>query len=373
MAALFDPTVLNGLALANRTVRSATNERLAGEDGRATPELVAALARLAHGEVGLIISGHAAVSLEGQAGARQLLAHDDSCLPGLTDIACGVHAAGGAVALQIAHAGLFAQPPGPEYVPLSPALPTFDPARLEAYTGRACTEDDLDRLVAAFAAAAVRGKQAGFDAVQVHAAHTYLLGQFLSPFFNTRTDAYGGAPENRARLLLRVVGAVRAAVGPDYPLLVKINSEDFLEPGLTVDESVEIGSMLQDASVDCIEISGGSLLSGAAYGPMRRGRRQGEDEVYYRAAAAAFKKRLRIPLMLVGGIRRLATAQALLRDGLADFIALSRPLICDPCLIQNWRMGTADASACVSDNACCGARKAGQTFACPTYAKTGSA
>ncbi|MDR2726917.1 MAG: NADH:flavin oxidoreductase, partial [Deltaproteobacteria bacterium] len=221
---------------------------------------------------------------------------------------------------------------------------------------------------AASAAAALRGKRAGFDAVQIHAAHTYLLGQFLSPFFNKRTDSYGGRLKNRARFPLGVVRAVRAAVGPDYPVLVKINSQDFLEPGLQVDESVEIGVMLQEAGVDCIEISGGSVLPGAAVPPMRRGVESGEDEVYYREAARVFRRHVRIPLMLVGGIRRLDTAEGLLREGLADYIALSRPLICDPHLVRAWRLGSADASACVSDNACCGPRKEGLPFACPTFA-----
>jgi len=363
MPTLFEPSALNGLILANRTVRSATHERLADTDGRATPELTGLLAKLAEGETGLIISGHAAVSLEGNAGAKQLLANDDVALPGLKDITAAVHAAGGKIALQLAHGGILAQP-CPGLVPLGPSRHPTEPA----HPGRAFTVEEIDRTVRAFAAAAVRAKKADFDAVQIHAAHTYMLSQFLSPFFNKRDDEYGGSLENRARFLLRVLRATRESVGPDFPVLVKINCQDFLEPGLSAEESVEVGLMLEAASADCIEISGGSVMPGASILTSRTCQK-GDDEVYYRKEAEAFKKRLRIPLMLVGGIRKRATAEQLLQDGLADYIAMCRPLILDPMLVKNWRLGLADASPCISDNACRGPREEGMPFCCPTFAK----
>ena len=366
MTELFNSTTLNAMPLANRFVRSATWEGLAGVDGSATPELIEMLTGLARGEVGLIIPGHAYVSREGQAGLGQLGVYDDSLREGLSAMTAAVHAAGSRVALQLAHAGQAAN------TGLS-GLPAVAPSVPEEQGTAACSELDkagMAALVEAFARAAVRAKETGFDAVQVHAAHGYLLSQFLSPFWNRRTDEYGGPLENRARLLLEVVGAVRAAVGPEYPVLVKINAADFVENGLTREDSVAVCAMLEAASVDAVELSGGCRPAGETLMPARKGKiKTADQEVYYRETAQLYKQRVGIPLILVGGIRSLEVAEELLRSGSADYVALSRPLICEPGLVKRWHEGDRRPAECVSDNACYGPAFAGEGIRCVTLEK----
>lgn len=365
MASLFETSQINKLTLANRFVRSATYEGLADADGQATPALFELYAKLARGGVGLIISGHAAVSPEGLARVGQLLIHDDSCIPGLSFLTRTVHAAGGKLAVQIAHAGLFAEPADKNILPVAMSKPEFE----NAPDCRVLEEKDFDRIVKNFAAAARYAQKIGIDAVQIHAAHGYLLSESLSPFFNKRTDDYGDSLENRARLLLRVLEAVRTTVGPDYPVMVKLNSEDFIDGGLTREDSLEIGVMLEKAGADAIEVSGGTFLPFAKFGASRPGIKKPEDEAYHKEAAAAFKKRLNIPIMLVGGVRTLAVAEEIVRDNIADYIALCRPLICNPDLINSWRTKAAKKSECVSDNACFEPIRAGKSLCCVTYAK----
>jgi len=348
MPTLFEPTSINGMELPNRFVRSATWEGLAAEDGSFTPPLGESLARLAAGGVGLVIPGYAFVSREGQDAPGQLGVHSDAMLPGLTEMAAAVHASGGRIALQLAHAGLDGDPELSGHEPAGPS-PLLGPgARLT----RAMDAADLAAVTRAFAEAAARARRAGCDAVQIHAAHGYLLSQFLSPRFNRRRDGYGGGVERRARLLLEVLEAVRAAVGPNYPVLVKINAEDFVPGGLSVDDMLAVVELLEAAGCDAVELSGGTgSPEGISFSRVGRPA-PGEPEAYYESAALRFKKSVAMPLILVGGIRTFETATRLVAEGVTDYIALSRPLIREPDLVARWRSGDTRPARCVSDNAC---------------------
>lgn len=363
MPDLFETTTIKNLTLPNRFVRSATWEGLAGDDGSVTPRLSGMMAELARGEVGLIISSHAFVSPEGQAGLKQLGAYSDRLEDGLASMARAVHDAGGRIALQLAHAGTQANTALSGKRAVGPsALPGVDCRELDA--------EGIAATVAAFARAAGRAKETGFDAVQIHSAHGYLLNQFLSPAWNKRTDEYGGPLENRARMLLEVTHAVRDAVGPNYPVLAKINSEDFVEGGQTREDSAAVAAMLEAASVDAIELSGGCRPAGEAFMPARKGRiKTKEQEGYYRQAAALCKEKIKIPLMLVGGIRSLEVSEELLNAGIADYISLCRPLICEPGLVKRWREGDRRPALCVSDNACYAPGFAGEGIRCVTFEK----
>ena len=366
MTPLFEGTSLNGMSLANRFVRSATWEGLADEQGAVTPRLTEMMVELARGEVALIISGYAFVSPEGQSSPRQLAVYDDRFLPGLRDMVRGVHGVGGKIALQVVHGGCMANAALSGLEPVGPSAVEKDGKSM----CRMLAKGDIASIVSAFARAAGLAKQAGFDAVQIHAAHGFLLSQFLSPAFNRRTDEYGGDLANRARFLLEVVRGVREKVGPAYPVLIKINSEDFLECGLTTAEAVEVSSWLEKTSIDAIEFSGGTLNSPEEFSPVRPGRlKTPEQEVYYRRAAKLYKQEVNIPLMLVGGIRSFEVAEELVRDGTADYISLSRPLICEPGLVKRWREGDRRKAECVSDNACFGPALDGTGIYCVTMAK----
>lgn len=366
MAQPFESLRIKSLTLPNRFVRSATWEGLAAQDGSVTPELTERMVELARGEVGLIISGHAFVSREGQAGLRQLGAYDDKLEPGLAAMARAVHQAGGRIALQLAHAGQQANPRLSGLPAMGPSVLLQDgrPANRELDTA------GIAELAAAFGRAAALARRAGYDAVQIHSAHGYLLNQFLSPAWNHRADEYGGSLENRARLALEVLAAVRAAVGPEYPVLAKINSEDFVPGGLTPGEAVAAAALLEKAGLDAVEFSGGSRAAGERLMPARKGLlKTADQEVYYRDAARLYKERVRIPLVLVGGIRSLEVAEEVLGSGLADAVALSRPLICEPWLVRRWHEGDRRKAECVSDNACYGPGFAGEGIRCVTFEK----
>lgn len=361
MRRLFDGTEINGMKLANRFVRSATWEGMASPEGAVTPKLIDTLAALARGGVGLIISGHTYIRQEGQAGPWQLGVYEDSLIAGLRDMAAAVHDAGGKIVMQLAHAGHFA------YSKLTGRTPVV----ASVYEGlsrsprKELTTQDIQDLVAAFADAAGRAKSAGFDGVQIHAAHGYLLSQFLSPIYNRRSDGYGGSIENRARIHVEVIHAVRKAVGKDYPVLIKMNCADFAENGLSLEDSLIAGEILADAGLDAIELSGG-LLTGGKLSPSRPGINSAEKEAYFREELIAFKKNIRIPLILVGGIRSVEVAEKLVADGSADYIAMCRPLIREPDLVQRWKAGDRRRAECKSDNLCFEPGREGRGIYCVT-------
>lgn len=360
---VFDPININGMTVRNRFVRSATWEGLAEADGRVSDRLAALIANVAAGGVGLVISGHAYVEKRGQAGPWQLGAHHPDMTPGLARLARAVHAQGGRFVVQLAHAGCRADPA------LS-GLPAQGPSRVEPPAASPCEEmtaEDLARVQAAFGAAAALCREAGADGIQVHAAHGYGLSQFLSPHCNRRAGAYGGSLANRARMLLEVLSVIRGRVGYDYPVLVKLNSEDFLEDGLTREESRQVAVWLEAADCDAVELSGGTLDPGP-YATIRRGP-FAQGEAWYREAAAAVKASVSIPVILVGGIRSLETAEELVASNTADMVALCRPLIREPGLIARWRAGDRRPSACVSDNACFVPARQGKGIACLTAAR----
>lgn len=339
------PAVLAGITLRNRFVRSATFEGMAESSGKVTSELVEAMRKLAAGRVGLIISGHAYVSPVGKAGDHQLAIDGDDCIEGLAAMASAVHGEGGKLVIQLAHAGGMAaseDPQGP-----SPFV--------AARTGRTCrgmTIAEIDAAVAAFVAAAERARLAGCDGVQIHAAHGYLLSQFLSPLFNQREDEYGGSVTNRARLLLQILDGIKARVGREFPVLIKINSQDFSAGGFSEEDMLAVARLLEKHGIDAIELSGGLLTSTDNLGPSRKGKPTPENEAYFRFSAARLKPNVKIPVILVGGIRSADTAEQMLREHYADFISLSRPFIREPGLIGRWSDGDQSPATCISCNLC---------------------
>jgi 2,4-dienoyl-CoA reductase-like NADH-dependent reductase (Old Yellow Enzyme family) len=361
MAKLFETTQIKSMTLANRFVRSATWEGMADNEGICTPKLIGLMKRLAEGGVGLIITSFAFVTREGQAAPWQMGAADGDFLPGLKEMTDAVHRANGKIALQIAHGGCYSatQLTGRE---------ALAPSTHEAGVVPACREmtvAEIAQVVAAFGKSAAMAKKAGFDGVQIHAAHGYLLSQFLSPFFNKRRDDFGGSIENRARIVLEALQSVRKAVGDEYPVLIKINSEDFVENGLTVDEMLYVAAQLEKGGIDAIEMSGGTVYASGAFSAIRTGAFDTpEKEVFYRGAAARYKEQIGVPLMLVGGIRSFAVAEKLVTDGLADYISLSRPLIREPALVNRWKSGDLRKASCISDNACFGPTLKGEGLYC---------
>ena len=339
MASLFESTEINGLVTANRFVRSATWTGLATQDGEATPRMTDLLVRLAEGGVGLIITGHAFVHPHGKHSDWQLGIHQDRLVSGLRAMTEAVHEKGGRIVIQLGYGGSY-----------------LSRSRVERMTAQ-----ELREAAQSYGRAADRAVRAGFDGVQILAAHGFFLSQLLSPRYNKRTDDYGKDLPGRARLLLEVLEAVRQAVGRDYPVLVKLNASDFVDNGLILEEALQVGVMLEAGGIDAVELSGGLLN---APGQVEKKIDSEEDEAFFKIEAAAFKKKLKAPLMLVGGIRSYQVAERLINEGSADYISLSRPLIREPDLIRRWQAGDYRPALCISCNNCYEPIKKGEGLAC---------
>ncbi len=346
MNKLFEPAKIHTMELKNRFVRSATWTGTADETGTVTEKMIRLAEFLAKGSVGLLISGHCFVSEKGKASVRQKAIYDDRFVDGLARLAEKVHAGGAKTALQLAHAGIFAE----ESVP-KPYIAVSNIGNKSKEEITEVTHDDVFRLVDAFVAAGKRAKRAGFDAVQLHCAHGYLLSQFLSPLFNKRSDEYGGDLEGRTRIHKEIMQGLRAELGDDFPILIKMNCSDFVEGGMNLEDASDAAVMFEKFGCNAVELSGGILRS-IKFSPSRMGINSKNKEAYFQNEARTIKKKIKIPLILVGGIRSLSTAETMLNTQAADFISLSRPLIAEPNLIARWKAGNVSPSICKSDNRC---------------------
>jgi len=346
MRELWDSTEINGMRLANRLVRSATWEGMCDEEGRPTERLTNCFAELARGGVGLIITGYTFVRPDGKQMPGTMGGHTDDFARQMRDVTLAVHDAGGRVCMQLVHVGGQTNARNAGRRPLAPSevdVDQFDE------TPEELTPGDIKDIVAAFADAARRAKKYGFDAVQLHAAHGYLINQFLSPLTNRRADAYGGSLDNRCRFLMEVYSAVREAVGEKYPVMVKLNGSDNLEGGLSEEDAVLAAVKLDKAGIDAIEVSGGTPASGPG-APVRGKIKAGENEAYNLALARGIKKAVSCPVMVVGGFRSIEAVEEALSE--VDYVSLSRPLIREPGLPARWRGGDRSPATCISCNKC---------------------
>ena len=213
-------------------------------------------------------------------------------------------------------------------------------------------QEDIRFLQHAFADAALRAKRAGFDGVQIHAAHGYVLSKFLNPYYNRRSDEYGGTIENRARMLLETYAAIRAKVGPEYPVLVKINCSDFMDQGMTFAESRYVCKRLVELGISAIEVSGGSFSSRPNEGPVRIIKK--EQGPYFKQYAVEIAHEVDVPVILVGGNRDFRSMEEILNQTEIEYFSLSRPLICESDLINRWQSGDMKPARCISCNKCLG-------------------
>ena len=360
MKKLFETTKINQMELKNRFVRSATWEGLANPDGSCSDELTDLMVDLAKGQVGLIISSHAYVNPAGQAGIRQLSIDNDRLIESYKRMIEKVHGEGSRIIMQIAHAGCRAPTQFVKNIHNGPS--SMD---IEGYNCREMTISEISQIIEDFRNAALRAKKAGFDGVQIHAAHGYLISQFLSPFFNKRTDEYGGSVKNRTHFVLNIIRAIRLELGRQFTVIIKLNSDDFTDGGFTQSEMIQIATILETAGIDAIELSGSLSLQRSQFSSVRKGRiRSEEEEVYYRDAAKLYKKQINVPLILVGGIRSYKVAKELIEKEQADYVSLSRPLIREPQLIKRWESDHIEKAKCISCNKCLVMAKTGKGMYC---------
>jgi 2,4-dienoyl-CoA reductase-like NADH-dependent reductase (Old Yellow Enzyme family) len=345
---VFEKASIGGIAVKNRFVRSATASLLASHDGYVTEDVLEIHRELAQGEVGLIISEHIGVLADDTFAPNHLRIHDDSFMPGLKTVTDVVHQYGSKIVAQLGHCGtlIFEEPISP---PLGPSAVKDLASEIMATE---MSHADIRKLVDGFAQAALRSKQAGFDGVQLHAAHGFLLNKFLSPYYNRRSDEYGGSVAKRARIFVEMLQAIKAACGPDFPVFVKMNSSDFSEtdPSFTFEEGRESAKLFAEAGFDALEVSGG--VYAGKYSPARGPIRSKDQEAYHKEYGATVAGDVSVDVILVGGIRSLEVAEEILQETEIKAVALSRPLIAEPQLIKRWSEGDAKKAKCISCNKC---------------------
>jgi 2,4-dienoyl-CoA reductase-like NADH-dependent reductase (Old Yellow Enzyme family) len=370
---VFTPIRLGPIELRNRIVKCGTNEGMS-RGGLVTDALLDWHREFAAGGVAMTTLAYCAVSADGRTFRDQIWMRDEA-LPGLRRFTEAIHAEGARAAIQLGHAGWFATPGVIRAKPLGPSR-TFSPRGM--CFSRAASEADLDRLERDFAAAARLAVDAGFDGIEVHIGHGYLLAQFLSPYNNRRRDAYGGSIENRARFPRRVLRAVRDAVGGRAAIWAKLNMEDGFQGGMTLDEGIEVARWIEaDASVDALQLTGGhttrspfflmrgevplrGMIENEKNATARLGMRLFApllirpfpfEEAFFRASALRFRAALSLPLMLLGGVTRLDTMERAIDEGF-ELLAMGRALIRDPDLARRMQAGELTASRCVPCNQC---------------------
>jgi len=344
---LFDETSINGMTLKNRLVRSATWEGMCNTDGKPTEKLISYYREMARGGIGLIISGYTFVSPEGKQLPGKMGIHTDVFADVMKAMTDAVHEEGGRICIQLVHAGGQTDAANAGRQPLAPSALKIDqypelPAEM--------TGEDINRVVTAFGDGARRAKAWGFDAVQLHGAHGYLINQFLSPLANKRQDEYGGSVENRCRFLVEVYGAVRSAAGPDFPVMIKLNGSDNLAGGLSLQDAVFAAKTLDKAGIDCIEVSGGTPASGDQ-SPARIKIDTPDKEAYNLSLAKQIRAEVNCPIMVVGGFRSFEVAEKTVRES-ANYVSMARPFIREPGLVKRWQDGDRSPAHCISCNGC---------------------
>lgn len=358
LPAFLRPGKIGSLVLKNRLVRAATSETMATADGLSTGALVKLYGDIARGGVGLMITGHVYVEACGQYEPMQLGLDRDDCVAPLLLVTEEVHRYDGVIFAELSHAG--SQTIIPEIQPIAPSIV---PNAIWGRTPVEMTGADVERVVAAFGAAAARAKAANFDGIHIHSANGYLLAQFNSPQTNRRSDVWG----ERGAFVRAVYRAIRDAVGPDMPVTIRLGVADMVDDGLTLDDGLAIAADLERDGVDALEVSYGMMSSYTqnirpyvGVSPLR-GLMDGllpilvtpyVHEGYMRPNVRAARAKLRLPLMMIGGLRSSSVMDDIVRSGDADFLSLARPFVREPDLARKFVGGRRGFVACVSCNIC---------------------
>jgi 2,4-dienoyl-CoA reductase-like NADH-dependent reductase (Old Yellow Enzyme family) len=328
----------NGSIIPNRLAKAAMEEGLAGAGQAPGSKLVRLYEAWAEGGAGLLVTGNVMVDSAAMTGPAGVALENEQSLQAFREWARAGRSRGAQFWMQISHPGR--QTPANlgqrAWAPSAIPLELGKLSKMFA-TPKAMSEDDIAEVIRRFARTAALAEQAGFTGVEIHAAHGYLLSQFLSPLSNQRVDRWGGTLENRARLLLEVIRAVRAAVAPNFSVAVKLNSADFQRGGFDVNDARQVVEMLNELPVDLVELSGGSYEVPAMQGTARDGRTLAR-EAYFLEFAKEIAASAKMPVMVTGGIRRLAVAEQILDSGI-DMVGIATALAIDPQLPLEWREG----------------------------------
>jgi len=379
MNTVFEHAAIGNIQLKNRIFRSATHEGMADKDGRPIKEFDAVYKRLAEGGVGAIITGFTAVQKNGRGAWNIRMFDSDNYIEDYQRINKDLKENGTPVILQLAHCGGcgFANVKGEQLVAPSAIKVTDYPSK-----PRELKEFEIREIIENFIKAIKRAQAAQFDGVQLHAAHSYLLAAFLSPYLNRRNDEWGGSTKNRFRIISEIVSGARKVVG-DFPIFIKISAYDGMKNGLTVEETVEIAKLLQECGIDCIEVScgGGNAMFNTVrvtdipidailtFLPIFSNSSWIKKKAlklalpfvlkkftplnnYNVAAAEKIKQNVDIPVIVVGGIRKIDDIQKIINTNQADFVSMSRPFIIEPGIVNKFKLGTQKESRCINCGYC---------------------
>jgi len=378
---IFEPSTLAGITLQNRLLRSATHESMADREGAPTAALEELYTALAKGGAGAVITGYAGVQQDGKSSLRDMLMiHHDGLIPSYRQLTDSVHRHGVPIIMQLAHCGRQTRS-------AVTGMPTVAPSPLKDFIFNEekpleLREKEIEAIIRNFAAAAGRAKKAGFDAVQLHLGHGYLLSQFLSGYTNRRRDSWGGSTEKRFRIIGEILKRIRDEQG-DFPVLAKINAFDSRPGGMRIEEAVVIARLLESCGCDAIEVSSGTVEEGLS---IMRGARQPVEALlasnfrfknmpemlkkvsaplirlamphpkplrnYNLDAAKTIKQAVSIPVITVGGIHSMEDIARALESGSTDFVSMSRPFIIEPDIVRKFREGKRQESRCIMCNYC---------------------
>ena len=364
---LFSPRRIGKVQIKNRIIRSATFTNMASEQGTPTEEQIEFYSTLAKGGTGLIITEITSIDQIGKNANAQLCLDSDSQIAGHKKLVDAVHEYSGVkIAPQLSHAGRGSF--NPEHQPVAPSPIANEVTKK---TPRELTIEEIREIIKNFVDACQRAYESGYDLVQLNAGHGWLLSNFLSPYTNQRNDEYGGDTKNRTKILLDIFNQVKDEMGKKFPITIKLQTNDFIPEGLSLEEGIEIAKLLVDTGYCAIEASGGGIEL------IARGEKPypsvvvktPEDENYFLPSVKELQQvKKDCPIILMGGVRNPLSAEKILQEKTADFIAISRPLIYEPDLPNRWKNGDLSPPLCTSCNQCYGTVMAG-TLHCPIKKK----
>lgn len=351
MKSLYESTTIKNLKLKNRFFKGATWEALADDKGHMTDELYKMYEEFAKGGVGIIISSYAYVTETEQPNPNMLGIYDDSFIDEYKKLTDLVHNYDCNIIMEIVYGGSQTKFKDKE---------VFGPSSVEnqvtKVTPKEMTKEDIKYLVNAYGDAALRVKKSGFDGVELHAGHGYLLNHFLCPYYNRRTDEYGGEIENRARIIFEIYDNIRSKTGNEFPILIKINSEDFAKEGLTKEDSLYVCKRLAELGMDAIEVSGGNESlkealdnNNASVRPKVPGV---ELQPHFKDFAEELSNQISIPVILVSGNRSIKGMESIMEESNVQYFSLARPLNSEPDLINKWQDNPNYKLKCISCNKC---------------------
>ena len=352
--ALFKESIIGNIKAKNKFIRGALWTELADDKGHITDELTKVYEELAEGGVGTIITGYAFVTENEQPNARMLGIYDDIFINEYKKFTDMIHSHDTKILMQIVYGGFMTGFNVGERTIFGPSTSKNE---VTGTMSKEMTKEEIQWLVKKYADAALRVKKSGFDGVEIHCGHGYLLSQFISPYYNKREDEYGGSIENRGRIVFEIYKAMREAVGEEYPIWIKLNSADYVEGGLTKEDSMYVAKKLSEMGIDAVEVTGGNESIkyvtennlGAARTKVVMAK---ENESYFKDYAMKLSKEIKADVILIGGNRHLDVINDIYENSKIKGFTLSRPLTCQPDLINKWMNEEIEKPKCVSCNMC---------------------